>query len=143
MYNCYLNTPTLRSRYSVPTLSTLNMLKVQLCLVLLCCLVVRPTYSFCAHGIGGVGEYHSNCPDSVDMEACYARCNCWTDFPDMGGQVTHEVDALCMMDACWCSYNQDLCPYGTLKTNPYCCTKVGITCDDIVCDTDGECHTKP
>ena len=21
------------------------------------------------------------------MEACYARCNCWTDFPDMGGQV--------------------------------------------------------
>merc|ERR1719510_625023 len=74
------------------------------------------------------------------MEACYARCNCWTDFPDMGGQVTHEVDALCMMDACWCSYNQDLCPYGTLKTNPYCCTKVGITCDDIVCDTEGECH---
>ena len=24
----------------------------------------------------------------ADMEACYARCNCWTDFPDMGGQVT-------------------------------------------------------
>lgn len=57
------------------------------------------------------------------MDACYARCNCWTDFPDMGGQVfvsilkpvhllclyeqiTHEVDALCMMDACWCSFNQ-------------------------------------
>merc|ERR1711936_1193286 len=26
-----------------------------------------------------------------------------TYFPDMGGTVTHEVDALCMMDACWCS----------------------------------------
>ena len=138
MYNCYLDL-----RQSGSTLSTLNTMKVQVSLLLLCSLVVRTTHSFCAHGIGGVGEYHSNCPDSVDMEACYARCNCWTDFPDMGGQVTHEVDALCMMDACWCSYNQDTCPYGTLKTNPYCCTKVGITCDDVVCDTEGECHTKP
>ena len=106
-------------------------------------LLVGSAWTFCAHGIGGVGEFHSDCPDSVDMEACYARCNCWTDFPDMGGQITHEVDALCMMNACWCSYNQDLCPFGTLKTNPYCCTKVGITCDDVVCDTDGECTTKP
>merc|ERR1739838_281177 len=77
------------------------------------------------------------------MDACYARCNCWTDFPDMGGQITHEVDALCMMDACWCSFNQNTCPFGTLKTNPYCCTKQGITCRDIVCDTDGNCDTKP
>ena len=28
------------------------------------------------------------------MEACYARCNCWTDFPDMGGQITHEVKVI-------------------------------------------------
>ena len=66
------------------------MLKLQLSLLLVSCLVLR-SHGFCAHGIGGVGEYHSNCPDSVDMEACYARCNCWTDFPDMGGQITHEV----------------------------------------------------
>ena len=111
------------------------------------------------------------------MEACYARCNCWTDFPDMGGQVarfgpsgqvvsvrwsgdlsgdwgvigqvvrwlgdhsggeevrraggrlvilprkpdnlhycasqhslqiTHEIDAWCFQDSCWCSHNQVL-----------------------------------
>ena len=40
------------------------------------------------------------------MEACYARCNCWSDFPDMGGQITHEMDAWCFQDACWCSHNQ-------------------------------------
>ena len=88
------------------------------------------------------------------MEACYARCNCWTDFPDMGGQITHEVnlyctcrelfdnvkvDALCLMDTCFCSYDQDGCPYGTLKTNAWCCTKTGITCDDTFCDTEGNC----
>ena len=38
---------------------------------------------------------------------------------------------------------KDGCPYGTLKTNPYCCNTVGITCDDIECDTDGNCNTKP
>ena len=37
----------------------------------------------------------------LEMEACYARCNCWTDFPDMGGEITHEVDAWCFQDACW------------------------------------------
>ena len=115
--------------------------------------------NFCFHASGGVGEYHWPCPDSIEMEACYARCNCWTDFPDMGGQITHEVDAWCFQDSCWCSYDQvigvivlnilpkntfkDGCPYGTLKTNPYCCNTVGITCDDIVCDTDGNCDTKP
>ncbi len=31
------------------------------------------------------------------MEACYARCNCWSDFPDLGGEITHEVDALCFL----------------------------------------------
>merc|ERR1712029_294469 len=95
--------------------------------------------SFCFHAAGGIGEYHASCSDSIDMDACYARCNCWTDFPDMGGQITHEVDAHCFLGACWCSYNQDLCPFGTLKTNPYCCTKQGITCDRVHRDTDGNC----
>merc|ERR1712154_457864 len=104
---------------------------------------VSQASSFCFHAVGGVGEYHGTCSDSIDMEACYARCNCWTDFPDMGGQITHEIDAWCFQDSCWCSHNQDGCPFGTLKTDPYCCTKVGITCDDVVCDTDGECTTKP
>ena len=76
------------------------------------------------------------------MDACYARCNCWTDFPDMGGEITHEVDAMCLMDACWCSYNQNTCPYGTLKTNPFCCAKSGWKCNKFTCDTDGNCeHT--
>merc|ERR1712117_489445 len=119
-----------------------NMEKILL-IVFISVLSFKLSDAFCAHGYGGIGEYHKECPTSADFEACCARCNCWTDFPDMGGQITHEVDAMCIMDACWCSYNQDLCPYGTLKTNPYCCTKVGITCDDVVCDTDGNCDTKP
>ena len=37
---------------------------------------------------GGQGaKTHGSMP-IADMEACYARCNRWTDFPDMGGQVT-------------------------------------------------------
>jgi len=100
-------------------------------------------HGFCFHAYGGVGEYSAECDDSIEMEACYARCNCWTDFPDMGGQITHEVDAWCFQEACWCSYDQAGCPFGTLKTDPYCCTKDGITCDDIVCDTDGNCDVKP
>ena len=80
----------------------------------------------------------------TDFEACYARCNCWSDFPDMGGVITHEVDAQCFLDACWCSYNQNTCPYGTLKTNPWCCTKTeGWRCRDWDCDTDGNCTHRP
>ena len=45
-------------------------------------------HGFCFHAYGGVGEYSAECDSSIEMEACYARCNCWTDFPDMGGQVT-------------------------------------------------------
>merc|ERR1719444_742465 len=73
--------------------------------------------AFCFHSGGGVGEYHWACSSSIEMEACYARCNCWSDFPNLGGQITHEADAWCFQDACWCSYNQDTCPFGTLKTN--------------------------
>ena len=65
-------------------------------------------HGFCFHAYGGVGEYSAECDDSIEMEACYARCNCWTDFPDMGGQITHEVDAWCFQEACWCSYDQVL-----------------------------------
>merc|ERR1711988_1984781 len=100
------------------------------------------TYGFCFNQPGGIGEYSKECMQSIEMEACYARCNCWTDFPDMGGEITHEVDAWCFQDACWCSYDQDGCPFGTLKTNPWCCTKNGFTCDEWTCDTDGNCeHT--
>merc|ERR1712218_541143 len=101
--------------------------------------------AFCINTPGGIGEHSKECPSSVEMEACYARCNCWTDFPDMGGQITHEVDALCLMDTCFCSYDQDGCPFGTLKPNPWCCTKTepGITCDDTFCDTEGNCDVKP
>ena len=40
-----------------------------------------------------------------EYEACYARCNCWSDFPDMGGEKIGEVDALCLFDKCYCDYN--------------------------------------
>ena len=35
----------------------------------------------------GAKKTHGSNGYFADMEACYARCNCWTDFPDMGGQV--------------------------------------------------------
>merc|ERR1712203_521112 len=55
---------------------------------------------FCMNMPGGIGEYHHECTTtSIEMDACYARCNCWTDFPDMGGQITHEMDAACFLDA--------------------------------------------
>merc|ERR1712243_380966 len=103
------------------------------------CLLPGLISAFCFHSYGGIGEYHWACSDSIDMDACYARCNCWSDFPDMGGTITHEVDAWCFMDACWCSYDQEQCPFGTLKTDPYCCTTVGFTCNDVVCDHEGNC----
>merc|ERR1712079_624580 len=107
------------------------------------CFFVCTTYGFCFHQYGGVGEYSRKCSSgSVDLEACYARCNCWTDFPDMGGEITHEVDAQCFLDTCWGSYDQDGCPFGTLETNPWCCTKNGFTCDEWTCDPEANCeHT--
>merc|ERR1711944_269987 len=100
-----------------------NSILTMLRLLLLSGALVAYVNGFCFHNGGGIGEYHWECSQSIEMEACYARCNCWSDFPNMGGVITHEVDAQCFLDACWCSYNQDLCPYGTLKTNPWCCTK--------------------
>ena len=135
--------------------------------LLLAASLIAYANAFCVHQYGGIGEYSGECSDSVgiskslvvnysaflltflfflpkDFEACYARCNCWTDFPNMGGQITHEVDAQCFLHTCWCSYNQDLCPYGTLKTNPWCCTKTdGWRCRDWDCDTNGECTHRP
>merc|ERR1712228_1169602 len=96
------------------------------------------------HQYGGIGEYSRTCESGdLELEACYARCNCWTDFPDLGGEITHEVDAQCLLDTCFCSYDQVGCPYGTLKTNPFCCSRnAGWGCDEFTCDTDGECiHT--
>ena len=123
--------------------------------------LIASVSAFCFHQYGGIGEYHKACEASVgkilncfflalfylttlEMEACYARCNCWDDFPNMGGQITHEVDAWCFQDACWCSYNQNLCPFGTLKTDPWCCITTGFTCDQWDCDTSGNCtHIDP
>ena len=42
---------------------------------------------------------------NLEYEACYARCDCWSDFPDMGGEKIGEVDALCLFDKCYCDYN--------------------------------------
>ena len=39
---------------------------------------------------------------------------------------------------------QAACPFGTLKTNTFCCNTVasGYTCKDFDCDTDGNCEPK-
>ena len=124
--------------------------------------LIAYTNAFCFHQYGGIGEVHRDCPDSAgkynstqwviwfdylivsDYDACYARCNCWSDLPDNGGTITHEVDARCMSDGCWCNYDNYACPYGTLKTNPWCCTKTeGWQCEDFECDTDGHCTHIP
>merc|ERR1712113_1366422 len=92
------------------------------------------------------GNHGGHCmadSSGVEYRACYARCDCWSDFPDMGGNKTGEVDALCIMDECSCVYNLDLCPFGTLKTSIWCCNTVGITCEDCQCDTDGNCKCDP
>jgi len=109
--------------------------------------VFETANGFCFHAVGGVGEYHQECDPhdtGVEYDACYARCNCWSDFPDMGGEKIGELDALCMMDACWCNHNLAACPFGTLKTNTFCCNTVasGYTCKDFDCDTDGNCEPK-
>merc|ERR1712122_419755 len=82
--------------------------------------LIASVSAFCFHQYGGIGEYHKACEASVEMEACYARCNCWDDFPNMGGQITHEVDAWCFQDA-------------------WCCITTGFTCDQWDCDTSGNC----
>jgi len=112
--------------------------------LLFAALIIAYANAFCFHQYGGIGEVHRDCPDSGDYDACYARCNCWSDLPDNGGTITHEVDARCMSDGCWCSYDNYACPYGTLKTNPWCCTKTeGWRCRDWDCDTDGNCTHRP
>ena len=62
---------------------------------------------FCFHGSGGIGEYSAKCmsSDTVEYEACYARCNCWSNFPDIDGEKIGEVDALCLFDKCYCDYD--------------------------------------
>merc|ERR1719188_2653665 len=39
-------------------------------------------------------------------EACYARCNCWTDLPSLGGHIYKEVDAICIRDKCYCVFEE-------------------------------------
>merc|ERR1719159_1797861 len=103
--------------------------------------------SFCFPGEdGGIGDHSAHCmgdSSGVEYQACYARCDCWDDFPDMGGNKTGEVDALCILDECSCVYNLDMCGFGTLKTSIWCCNTVGITCRDCSCDHDGHCDCHP
>merc|ERR1711936_1367528 len=81
---------------------------------------------------GGVGDHRSECPSSVDFEACFAMCQCY----DANDNPTHTHQAICVLDECFCVF--DACPYGRLSSNPICCTKgtggASITCDNY-CDS--------
>merc|ERR1712012_1397992 len=83
------------------------------------------------------------------MEACYARCNCWTNLPSQGGEIYKEVDAVCIHDKCYCVFAEEderstTCNHAFMKTDPYCCTRnFHENCDNAVCDTDGNCHHEP
>merc|ERR1712203_893995 len=62
------------------------------------------------------------------MEACYARCNCWTNLPSQGGEIYKEVDAVCIHDKCYCVFaegdeRRTSCNHAFMKTDPYCCTR--------------------
>merc|ERR1719219_2577637 len=70
---------------------------------------------------GGVGDHSSECPSSVDFEACFAMCQCY----DANDNPTHTHRALCVLDECFCVF--DSCPYGRLSSNP-------INCDNY-CDS--------
>merc|ERR1711953_1480133 len=74
---------------------------------------------------GGVGDHSSECPSSVDFEACFAMCQCY----DAYDNPTHTHQAICVFDSC---------PYGRLSSNPICCTKgtggATINCDNY-CDS--------
>merc|ERR1719245_2368595 len=78
---------------------------------------------------GGVGDHSSECPSSVDFEACFAMCQCY----DANDNPTHTHQAICVLDECFCVF--DSCPYGRLSSSPICCTKseIGINCDNY-CD---------
>merc|ERR1712203_981569 len=81
---------------------------------------------------GGVGDHSSECPSSVDFEACFAMCQCY----DANDNPTHTHQAICVLDECFCVF--DSCPYGRLSSNPICCTKgtggATINCDNY-CDS--------
>merc|ERR1712112_506911 len=87
------------------------------------------TWAFGESGNGG-DRMVGYCPhDTYDAnviefkEACYARCNCWTDLPSLGGEIYKEVDAVCIMDKCYCVFaEKGYCNHAFLKTDPYCCT---------------------
>merc|ERR1711955_84617 len=42
---------------------------------------------------GGVGEYSTKCPSSVDFEACFAMCQCY----DANDNPTHTMNAICVL----------------------------------------------
>merc|ERR1712110_449579 len=100
-------------------------------LILVIAALAGPVTSWCTTA-GGVGEYSTKCPSSVDFEACFAMCQCY----DANDNPTHEHQAICVLDECFCVF--DACPYGRLSSSPICCTKdhggASITCDNY-CDS--------
>merc|ERR1712215_149472 len=106
------------------------------------------SYAWGESGNGGdkmVGYYEHETYDANVIEfkqACYARFNCWTDLPSLGGHIYKEVDAICVRDACYCVYLKESCKHAFLKTDPYCCTPSfeQENCDNAICDEDGFCH---
>merc|ERR1712130_637027 len=108
-------------------------LKMRFSLSLLLVIVVvgltKTASGWCIHA-GGIGQAIQHCDPSVDLEACFARCQCYDSY----NNPTHQAPALCVLDACYCDYGD--CYFGKLITEPLCCTDLGgttIGCDNY-CD---------
>merc|ERR1712215_399491 len=129
---------------------TMKLLVYSLCVLLQSLTLVQGWCSYASGQAGNGGDamvgycvhdtYGANVIEF--KEACYARCNCWTDLPSLGGHIYKEVDAVCIKDACYCVYLKESCNHAFLKTDPYCCTPSyeAENCDNAVCDEDGWCH---
>merc|ERR1712110_1155338 len=72
-------------------------------LILVIAALTGPVTSWCTTA-GGVGEYSTKCPSSVDFEACFAMCQCY----DANDNPTHEHQAICVLDECFCVF--EACP---------------------------------
>merc|ERR1712098_658158 len=92
---------------------------------------IQNTRAWCSYAYGTSGnggdKMDAHCThDFYDAgviefkEACYARCNCWTDLPSLGGEIYKEVDAICIHDKCYCVFAKGYCNHAFMKTDPYC-----------------------
>ena len=59
-----------------------------------------------------------------EFEACFALCQCY----DANDNPTHEHQAICVLDECFCVF--DSCPYGRYRShsNAVCCVKCMCMC---------------